>query len=59
MSEREVAVSLPVRMDDGTTRIFAGHRIVHSTVRGPGKGGLRYAPDVDADEGRALAMLMT
>ena len=59
MSEREVAVSLPVRMDDGTTRIFAGHRIVHSTVRGPGKGGLRYAPDVDADEVRALAMLMT
>lgn len=57
--ERETAVTIPVRMDDGTTRMFAGYRFVHSGVRGPGKGGMRYAPDVDPDEVRALAMLMT
>jgi glutamate dehydrogenase (NAD(P)+) len=46
-------------MDNGETRVFAGYRVLHSGHRGPGKGGIRYAPDVDMHEVRALAMLMT
>jgi glutamate dehydrogenase (NAD(P)+) len=57
--ERELTVNFPVRMDDGSIRIFTGHRIQHSTARGPGKGGIRYHPDVTLDEVRALAMWMT
>jgi glutamate dehydrogenase (NAD(P)+) len=57
--ERELTVNFPVRMDDGSIRIFAGHRVHHSTARGPGKGGIRYHPDVTVDEIRALAMWMT
>jgi glutamate dehydrogenase (NAD(P)+) len=57
--ERELTVNFPVRMDDGSTRIFTGYRIQHSTARGPGKGGIRYHPDVTLDEVRALAMWMT
>jgi glutamate dehydrogenase (NAD(P)+) len=57
--ERELAVSVPIRLDDGTIRVFKGYRIQHSSVRGPCKGGIRYHPNVNLDEMRALAMLMT
>lgn len=57
--ERALIVTIPVMMDDGTLRIFEGYRVHHNTVRGPGKGGIRYAPDVNLDEVRALAMWMT
>lgn len=56
---REVKVEVPVRMDDGSLKVFIGYRIQHSGVRGPAKGGLRYHPAVDADEVRALAEAMT
>jgi glutamate dehydrogenase (NAD(P)+) len=56
---RELTVSLPVRMDDGQTQVFTGHRVQHSMVRGPAKGGFRYHPGVSLDEVRALAMWMT
>ncbi len=56
---REVKVEVPVRMDDGSLRVFQGYRIQHSGARGPAKGGIRYHPDVDADEIRALAEVMT
>src|SRR4051812_3266853 len=49
----------PVEMDDGSVRTFAGYRAQHSRVRGPGKGGIRYHPDVNGDEVRALASWMT
>ena len=57
--KRELTVNFPVEMDDGTLRVFRGYRIHHNIVRGPAKGGLRYHPETDADEVRALAMLMT
>lgn len=57
--ERELKVSIPVRMDDGTPHVFQGYRIQHSTSRGPAKGGIRFHPDVSADEVRALAAWMT
>ncbi len=57
--KRELTVNFPVRMDDGSVRIFTGYRVHHSTVRGPTKGGIRYSPDVTLDEVRALAMWMT
>ena len=57
--ERELTVAIPIRMDDETIRVFKGYRIQHSSVRGPCKGGIRYHPDVNVDEMRALAMLMT
>ena len=56
---RELNVSIPLRRDDGTMEVLHGYRVQHNFTRGPGKGGLRYAPGVDADEVRALAMLMT
>lgn len=56
---REINVSVPLRQDDGTVRVYHGHRVQHNVSRGPGKGGLRYHPSVDIDEVRALAMLMT
>ena len=56
---RELSVAVPLRRDDGRTEILRGYRIQHNISRGPGKGGLRYAPHVEADEIRALAMLMT
>jgi glutamate dehydrogenase (NAD(P)+) len=58
-TKRELSVAFPVRMEDGSTRIFEGHRIHHNTVRGPSKGGIRYHPNVTVDEIRALAMWMT
>jgi len=57
--ERELIVHFPVKMDDGTVKIFTGFRLVHNHIRGPGKGGIRYHPDVTLDEVRALAALMT
>lgn len=57
--ERELKVSIPVRMDNGTTRVFQGYRIQHSTSRGPAKGGIRFHPAVNSDEVRALAAWMT
>lgn len=57
--ERELQVSIPVQMDDGSTKIFEGFRVQHSSLRGPCKGGLRYHPDVEMNEVRALAAWMT
>jgi len=57
--ERELTIHFPVRMDDGTVEVFTGFRLVHNDTRGPGKGGIRYHPDVTLDEVRALAALMT
>ncbi len=57
--ERVLEVAVPVRRDDGSVEVFAGWRIHHNTVRGPGKGGIRFHPAVDADEVRALAAQMT
>lgn len=57
--EREISLNIPVVMDDGTLRVFKGYRVQHSSVRGPYKGGIRYDPNVDLDEVRALAALMT
>ena len=54
-----LSVSVPVRMDDGRLRVFEGYRVQHSDLLGPGKGGLRYHPDVDLDEVKALAFWMT
>ncbi len=56
---RELKVSLPVRMDDGRIEVFTGYRVQHNAARGPYKGGLRYHPQADDDEVRALASLMT
>jgi glutamate dehydrogenase (NAD(P)+) len=56
---RALVVSVPIKMDDGTTAVFTGYRVHHNTVLGPTKGGLRYAPDVDLGEVSALAMLMS
>ena len=56
---RLVKVEFPVECDDGTVRTFAGYRALHSRVRGPGKGGIRYHPEVNGDEVRALASWMT
>jgi glutamate dehydrogenase (NAD(P)+) len=58
-SYRELTVQVPIRMDDGTLRVFTGYRIQHNGARGPYKGGIRYHPDADIDEVRALASLMT
>jgi glutamate dehydrogenase/leucine dehydrogenase len=57
--ERELVVSVPVVMDDGRIQVFTGYRVQHSSARGPCKGGIRYHPDVDLNEVRALAALMT
>lgn len=57
--ERELKVAIPVVMDDGTTRVFEGYRIQHSTSRGPAKGGVRFHPAVNLDEVKALAAWMT
>lgn len=57
--ERELKVSIPVKMDDGTVQVFEGYRVQHSSVRGPGKGGIRYHEEVDMDEVKALAAWMS
>lgn len=56
---RSIQVSFPVEMDDGSVRLFHGYRVLHSRARGPGKGGIRFHPDVTEDEVRALASRMT
>ena len=57
--ERELIVSIPVIMDDGRTEVFQGYRVQYSSVRGPFKGGIRFHPDADLDEVKALAAWMT
>ncbi len=57
--KREFTVNFPVRMDDGSIRVFTGFRVQHNFARGPCKGGIRYHPAVSLDEVRALAMWMT
>ncbi|MFX0083644.1 MAG: Glu/Leu/Phe/Val dehydrogenase, partial [Candidatus Hodarchaeota archaeon] len=57
--ERALIVSIPIIMDDGSLQIFEGYRVQHSTVRGPGKGGMRFAPNVNLNEVKALATWMT
>jgi glutamate dehydrogenase (NAD(P)+) len=56
---REVSVALPIQMEDGTVKVFHGYRVQHNGVRGPQKGGIRFHPEVELDEVRALASLMT
>ena len=56
---REICVNIPVQLDDGRLEVFTGYRVQHSIARGPGKGGIRFAPDVTLDEVRALASWMT
>lgn len=57
--ERELTVAIPVEMDDGSLKVFTGYRIQHSSSRGPCKGGIRFHPDVDLEEVKALAAWMT
>ncbi|MGH2952568.1 MAG: Glu/Leu/Phe/Val family dehydrogenase [Solirubrobacterales bacterium] len=56
---REVTVQIPVKLSDGKVHVFSGYRIQHNGARGPYKGGIRFHPEVDVDEVRALASLMT
>jgi len=56
---RALTVTFPVKMDDGTIRVFTGYRVQHNLGRGPAKGGIRYHQDVSIDEVKALAMWMT
>ena len=58
-SYREMQVQVPVRMDDGRLFVFNGYRVQHNGARGPYKGGVRFHPEADLDEVRALAALMT
>ncbi len=55
----ELTVNIPVQLDDGRLEVFTGYRVQHSVVRGPSKGGIRFAPDVTLDEVKALAAWMT
>jgi glutamate dehydrogenase (NAD(P)+) len=57
--KRVVVVSVPIKRDDGSIKVFTGVRVQHTNARGPYKGGVRYYPSVDVDEVTALAMLMT
>jgi len=57
--ERELKVSVPIYRADGNIQVFTGYRVQHSSARGPCKGGVRFHPNVDLDEVRALAMLMS
>ena len=57
--KRELTVNFPVRMDDGSFRVYTGHRVQYNMARGPTKGGIRYHPQVTLDEVRALAAWMT
>lgn len=58
-TERSISVRFPVQMDDGSVKTFVGYRMMHSKIRGPGKGGIRYHPAVTRDEVKALASWMT
>ena len=57
--QRVIEVSIPVRMDDGTTKVFKGYRSVHSDALGPAKGGIRFHPDVNMEEIKALSIWMS
>ncbi|MDE2212980.1 MAG: Glu/Leu/Phe/Val dehydrogenase [Patescibacteria group bacterium] len=57
--EREISVSIPLSMDDGSVRFLEGYRVQHSSLRGPYKGGIRFHPQTNMDEVRALALWMT
>ena len=57
--EQEIHFTIPVKMDDGTTKVFKAYRMIHNDSRGPGKGGLRFHPHETADTVRALSMWMT
>ena len=57
--ERELTVHFPVKMDDGQLKVFTGYRVQHNDTRGPAKGGIRYHPDVNLDETKALAAWMS
>ena len=57
--KRTISVCFPVEMEDGSVRTFHGFRVLHNQVLGPGKGGIRYHPDVTEREVAALAALMT
>jgi glutamate dehydrogenase (NAD(P)+) len=57
--KRAIQVSVPIRLDDGTVKVFEGYRVQHNLTLGPGKGGIRYHPHVSLSETAALAMLMT
>ncbi|MFW9867157.1 MAG: Glu/Leu/Phe/Val dehydrogenase [Candidatus Thorarchaeota archaeon] len=57
--ERSLIISIPIKLDNGNLKIFEGYRVHHSTVRGPGKGGIRYSPEVNLNEVKALATWMT
>src|ERR1700722_291603 len=56
---KEITVYIPIVLDSGQLQVFIGYRVLHSTVRGPGKGGIRFDPNVSLDEVRALASWMT
>ncbi|MAM26524.1 MAG: glutamate dehydrogenase [Chloroflexi bacterium] len=56
---REIIVSCPIKMDNGETKVFSGYRIQHNAVRGPYKGGVRFHPDANHSEVKALSSLMT
>ena len=58
-AENEVVINFPVHLDSGEMRMFKGYRIQHNNLLGPYKGGLRFHPDVDLDEVKALAAWMT
>ena len=57
--QKEISVSFPVKMDDGSIKLFQGYRVQHNNARGPYKGGIRYHQDVNLNEVRALATLMS
>lgn len=57
--KRTLTVSVPIKMDSGEIRVFTGYRVQHTDARGPYKGGIRYSPEVNLDEVKALAMWMT
>ena len=57
--QREFTVHFPVKRDDGSVEVFEGYRVQHNAARGPAKGGLRFHPQTDLDDVRALAMWMT
>ncbi len=57
--KRQLVVAIPIKMDDGTVRVFEGFRVQHNIARGPAKGGIRYHPNVTLDEVKALAAWMT
>lgn len=57
--EKQIIVSIPIQLDTGDVEVFTGYRVIHNTSRGPGKGGIRFDPNVTIDEVKALAAWMT